>query len=146
MTFCQNCGSSVEGKFCAKCGAPQAQDTGPQTAPPPISPGGSSGLADNIAGALCYVPIVAIIFLLVEPYSRNKLIRFHAFQSLFLLAAMIVTNIAITAVFEIFWSFWGLFGLVRLAFFAIWVFLIIKTYQGEKMVRPVIGPLAEKQA
>ncbi len=148
MAFCQSCGSPVDGKFCPKCGAPTGQPAGSAAgAPPPISPtSGSSGLSDNVAGALCYIPLVAVIFLVVEPYSRNKLIRFHAFQSLFLLAAVIVINIAITAVFEIFWSFFGLWMLIRLAYFAIWVFMIFKTFQGEKIVLPGIGPLAEKQA
>lgn len=147
MAFCQSCGSPVEGKFCAKCGA--AQGAGPQTgAPPPISPSGpgASGLTDNVAGALCYIPIIGILFLLVEPYNRNKLIRFHAFQSLFLLGAMIVFNIVVVSIASFLWGFWGLWVLIRLVFFAAWLYLIIKTFQGEKVVLPVIGPLAENQA
>jgi len=147
MAFCQSCGSPVEGRFCDKCGA--AQGSGTQTgAPPPISPSGSgaSGLADNVAGALCYIPIIGLIFLLVEPYSRNKLIRFHAFQSLFLLGAMIVFNIVVVSVASFLWGFWALWALIRLVFFAAWLYLVIKTFQGEKVVLPVIGPLAENQA
>lgn len=52
--------------------------------------GASSGLSDNVASALCYIPIVGLIFLLVEPYSRNRAVRFHAIQSLMLLVASIV--------------------------------------------------------
>src|SRR5207245_2655186 len=36
------------------------------------------------------VTIVGIIFLLIEPYSHNKAVRFHAFQGLFLVVAYIV--------------------------------------------------------
>jgi len=103
-------------------------------------------LADNVAGALCYIPIIGLIFLLVEPYSRNKLIRFHAFQSLFLLGAMIVFNIVVVSVASFLWGFWALWALIRLVFFAAWLYLVIKTFQGEKVVLPVIGPLAENQA
>src|SRR5262245_28652220 len=101
MAFCQSCGSPLDGKFCRKCRAPAGQRARSTTGRPPrMSPAsGSSGLSDSAAGALCDIPIVAVIFLVVVPYKRNKLIRFHAFQRLFLLAAVIVINIGITAVF-----------------------------------------------
>ena len=36
---------------------------------------------------LCYVTLIpAIIFLVVAPYNQNRLIRFHAWQSIFLLS------------------------------------------------------------
>jgi uncharacterized membrane protein len=149
MTYCQNCGSPVEGRFCAKCGAASGQDAGStaeQPAPPPIGPS-ESIMADNIASALCYVPLLGgIVFLLLEPYSRNKLIRFHAFQALLLFAAMFVINIVLTSFIEIFWSFWGIYRLLRLIYFVLWVYLAYKAYSREKVVLPVIGPLAEKQA
>ena len=148
MTYCQSCGSPVEGKFCAKCGAAAGQNAGPFTGPSSTPPAGTGagGLADNVASALCYIPIIGVIFLLIEPYNRNKLIRFHAFQSLFLVALMFVVNIVLASVMEIVWGFWGVFGLLRLAFFVLWLFLIIKTFQGQKVVLPIIGALAEKQA
>lgn len=147
MAFCQNCGSQVDGKFCAKCGAPSGQDAGtaaPPEIPPPAS--GEAGLADNIAGALCYIPILGVIFLLIEPYSRNKLIRFHAFQSLFLVAAMFVINIALTALFEMFWGVFAFYALFKLVYIGLLIFLALKAFKGEKVVLPVIGPLAAKQA
>ena len=147
MAFCQNCGSQVDGKFCAKCGAPSGQDTetpGPNAIPPAAS--GEPGLADNIAGALCYIPILGVIFLLIEPYSRNKLIRFHAFQSLFLVAAMFVINIALTALFEMFWGVFAFYALFKLIYIGLLIFLALKAFKGEKVVLPVIGPLAQKQA
>jgi len=104
-------------------------------------------MSDNVASALCYVPLLGgVIFLLLEPYNRNKVIRFHAFQALFLFGAMFVLNIALTSFLEIFWSFWGMYRLLRLAYLVLWVFMAYKAYSGEKVVLPVIGPLAEKQA
>src|SRR5437762_53663 len=96
MAYCPNCGSTVEGKFCAKCGTAVGIGTTPGSSSFPSEPPGSpaaSGLTDNIAGALCYTVILGIVFLLIEPYKRNKLIRFHAFQALFLCGALIVVNI-----------------------------------------------------
>src|SRR5262245_59123493 len=87
MAYCQSCGSPVEGRFCPKCGAPTGLDP---TAPPlqgEFSLPKGVGLSDNLAAALSYIPIVGLIFLLLEPYSRNRLVRFHAIQSLLLVAA-----------------------------------------------------------
>jgi hypothetical protein len=37
-----------------------------------------------VAGMLAYFTIIpAIIFLLIEPYNRNRFVRFHSFQCLF---------------------------------------------------------------
>src|SRR5439155_5732480 len=105
MPFCQSCGSPVEGRFCAKCGAPTGLDPDAQTgssAVPPASPVEHT-LPENLAAALCYIPILGgVVFLLVEPYNHNKLIRFHAFQALYLVAVIIVLNIVLTSVFGVF--------------------------------------------
>ena len=149
MAFCQNCGSPVEGRFCAKCGTPAGVEPGAPAGPTAIPPAGSAapGLSDNLAAALCYIPIIGVVFLLIEPYSRNQLIRFHAIQSLLLVAAMWVTMLIISSVFEIMGGLmWTFYPLIRLAFFAILVFAALRAYKGTKIVLPVIGPLAEKWA
>src|SRR5437016_5100942 len=57
---------------------------------------GSGGLAENVAGMLAYVTFIpAIIFLLLEPYSRNRFIRFHSFQCIFLSVALFVIHIVL---------------------------------------------------
>jgi len=101
-----------------------------------------------VAATLCYVFILAIVFLLIEPYNRNKTVRFHAFQAIFLWVAMIVVYIGIGFLGIIFpwWLTSTLSLLVNLGFFILWIFLLIKTYQGDKVSLPVIGDMAEKQA
>jgi len=119
--------------------------------PQPI--GASAPMADNIAAALCYGlwVIVAILFLVLEPYSRNKTIRFHAFQAIFFHVACIVIWILFGIVFSIILSVLhlGILGvlanLVWLLFFIAWLYLVISAFQGKKVVLPIIGPLAEKQ-
>jgi uncharacterized membrane protein len=92
--------------------------------------------------------------LVLEPYNKNRNIRFHAFQSIFTWLAMIVVWIAflivssiITMIPFIGWTvsvlLWPLFGL---AMFALWLALMYKAYNRERWVLPIIGPLAEKQA
>jgi uncharacterized membrane protein len=149
MAFCPNCGSTVEGKFCAKCGAAVGGGADPAAGPsfPTQTPSaGSSGLTDNVASALAYIPIIGLIFLLIEPYNRNKLIRFHAFQSLFLLAAVIVVNIVLNVFASMMFSLYFIWSLIHLAELVLWLFMIFKTFSGAKVVLPIIGPIAEKQA
>ena len=160
MAFCPSCGTPVEGKFCARCGTPVAGGAPPPTGTPPPSaapPQAASAMAPNVAGALAYALglITGIIFLVLEPYNRDREVRFHAFQSIFfnlaLIAAYIVLFIFGSVLGMVVPSFGnaliGLFSLLLwLGSIALWVVLIIKAYSGSKLVLPVIGPLAEKQA
>jgi uncharacterized membrane protein len=152
MTFCPNCGASVEGRFCAKCGAA----VGAPAASTPAGMGAGSGpvisgagMTDNVAGALAYVLgfITGILFLVLEPYSRNRNVRFHAFQSIFLSVGLIILQFVISSLSVISLGLSVMLGLLlSLASLLIWLFMLWKTYQGEKVVLPVIGPIAEKQA
>jgi hypothetical protein len=112
MPFCASCGTQAEGKFCPKCGAAIVAGG---AAPPPSVPGASAApvasapMAENVASTLCYVLglITGIIFLVLEPYSKNRTVRFHAFQSIFLNVAVIVIEIIMVIVFRILIEFWG---------------------------------------
>jgi len=150
MAFCSNCGAPVEGRYCPKCGkavesnAPPVEPTAAPVEPgPPLS---APGLRENMAAALCYVPffVAPIIFLVLEPYSRDKVIRFHAFQSIFLNVAMVVLWTVLRMILPL--VAWRLFGLLDLAFLILWIYLFLQTYQGKKVLLPVIGELAAKQA
>jgi len=113
-------------------------------------------MAENVASTLCYVLglITGIIFLVLEPYSKNRTVRFHAFQSIFLNVAVIVIEIIMVIVFRILIELLGFFGLLSGIFFPIfglallilWLYLLLSTYQGKTIVLPIIGPLAQKQA
>ncbi len=175
MAFCANCGAEVQGRFCAKCGAPApapgAAPSPSASAPPPPPPPAASpfpaaagpaptaqaaGLEENLACALCYVLglLTGILFLVLAPYNQNRLIRFHAFQSIFLniawIAIYIVLSIVGIALFSI--PFLGaMLSIVLhlaafLGFFILWLMLMYKAYNRERWVLPFIGPLAEKQA
>jgi uncharacterized membrane protein len=110
----------------------------------------SGAMADNVASALCYLVglITGIIFLVLAPYNKNPVIRFHAFQSIFLHVACIVVAIGLNMMLGIM-HLWGMFflgSLFWLACFVLWVILLLQTYQGKTIVLPVIGPLAQQQA
>jgi uncharacterized membrane protein len=121
---------------------------------PPAPSATSSGLADNVAAALAYVTIIpAIIFLVLEPYNRIPLVRFHSFQSIFFCIAAFVLQVGVMIV-EGFLHFiplsWVIFSgfnaLLGLVLFIAWLIAILKAFKGEVYKLPVIGDLAEKQA
>jgi uncharacterized membrane protein len=151
MAFCPSCGTSVSGNFCPKCGASMtggASAAAPPPPPPPTAPLNVAGIPTNIASLLCYIiPVVCpIIFLVVDPYRRDRKIRFDAFQSIFLTVVFIAISILIDIILGGSYALYQLARLVRLAEFVLIVFMAFKAYQNDKVVLPIIGPLAEKQA
>jgi uncharacterized membrane protein len=51
---------------------------------------------ENIAGALAYVSFIpAAVFLVVDPYNRNRFVRFHSVQCLLLWGAAVALAIAL---------------------------------------------------
>ena len=114
---------------------------------PPRPVIGRTGLfRDNVAGSLAYFTFLpAIIFLLSEPYKRNRFIRFHSWQSVWLTVTVLILAVL---------SFFVLGHLVILLACAIgfvgavvvWMLLIVKALQGEMFKLPWIGNFAEHQA
>jgi uncharacterized membrane protein len=107
---------------------------------------------ENVAAALCYLPFVGVLFLLIEPYNRNRTIRFHAFQSTFYYIAWIIIAIALGIVSSIFFPvglgfLWAMISrLVELALFVGLVVMAVKAFQGQRFSMPIVGPMAQKQA
>jgi uncharacterized membrane protein len=132
--------------FCPSCGKP----LGP--AKPTL--GTTGGIRDNFAGALACFVIPAIVLLLRDPFRRNRFIRFHSFQAIFLVAALMVLGIVlrIVAVVLLVIPVIGhllvllipMIGLLGVAI--LWLILLVKALQGEMFRLPFIGDLAEKQA
>jgi len=145
--------------FCSGCGAAIADGTtmcGTCSAKAPVAASGG-GLSDNIAGLLCYSPvgiIADIIFLVAEPYNKNKFIRFHAFQSLFTALGLIILGFVLGVVLGIFVMIpvvgWIIDVLLWAAFIlgniTLWVVMMIKAYQMQTVRLPFVGDLAAKQA
>lgn len=121
---------------------------------PPYPATASSGLSDNFAAALAYVTIIpAIIFLVLEPYSRIPLVRFHSFQSIAFCVAAFALSVVLT-IAQMFLHFiplsWMLFSILNLVLslglFVAWLVVILKASKGEWYKLPIIGDFAEKQA
>ena len=150
--FCASCGAQMAdtATVCPACGKSSAPSAGGGAAAAP-----AGGLQDNVAGLLVYlVGILAVVFLLIEPYNKNKFVRFHCFQCLFFWGGVIAAWIALTIVGMVLGmvpvvgaiiTFLAAIGL-WLAMFVGWILLMVKAYQGQMWKLPVIGNLAEQQA
>lgn len=91
----------------------------------------------NLKSALCYIPgvglVVAIVLLVLE--SDNHEIKWHALQALIfgISAALVSFAFAVTGVLAF------VAPLINIAAFVIQLVLLVKTYQGKKVMLPVIS-------
>ncbi len=119
---------------------PEVAEVAPEFRSQPAT--GGTGLAPNVAGALCYFLglVTGIVFLMIE--KEDQSVRFHAMQSIVLSAAVFVVSIVLGFVPILGWLL-GL--LINLAVGVLWVVLMVKAYQGEAWEVPVLGKIAREQ-
>jgi uncharacterized membrane protein len=118
--------------------------------------GGTVGiLPENIAGALAYFTFIpAILFLLLEPYKKNRFLRFHSLQCLLLWGGAILIGIALKLASVVLFIVPVLGPLlvlvvavvVVLAVIVIWLVLVVKAFQGEMFHLPLLGEFAAQYA
>ena len=100
------------------------------------------GIEENVEGLLCYVLgfLTGIVFLVLE--KENKFVRFHAMQSIVVFLALFIISI-VAGVIPIIGT------LISIIIFPVsiilWIFLMVKAYQGEKYKLPWAGDFAEQQ-
>jgi uncharacterized membrane protein len=146
---CAQCHAQMpdESSFCPQCGQ--------EVAGKRVELGSTRGIPDNVLGALAYVTFIpAIVFLFVEPFNKNRFLRFHSFQCLFLFIVLGIVGLTLRialAVLSVVPAVGRpmsmlLLGIVLLGCFILWVVLLIKALQGEMFKLPVIGDWAERQA
>lgn len=122
-----------------------------------------SGLDENVAGALSYLLgiVTGLIFYLIE--KDNPFVRFHAAQSMAVWGLVVVTYIVLSVIgtaiqIVTFSGSTGGFivgslislvlGLVWLVLllggFALWIYLMVRAYQGETPRIPIAAGIADK--
>lgn len=117
------------------------------------SASGGTGLAENVAGLLCYVAgwITGLIFILID---KRPFVKFHAAQSIVLFGAIIVVDILLVFlnVGSMFggWMVWVfstlIWSVLWIGTFVLWILCMVKAYQGVRFKLPVVGDIAEKIA
>jgi uncharacterized membrane protein len=108
---------------------------------------------DNLAAAAAYITFFpAIFFVSVEPFKRNRFVRFHSFQSIFFAVATIAAAIAMRLLYSLlslipvlgYLLAWLASAVLLLGWVILWLVLLVKALQGETLKLPWIGSLAEK--
>jgi len=142
MPFCSQCGNQVDAgdAFCAKCGA--RQPVAPLRQADPFA-----SITPRTTSVLCYIPgigwIASIVVLASERFRTNRLVRFHAFQGLYLFVAWLIEDWVLKPILsEI--PHAHLNGVIQAVLLGVSIFMIIKTSQEEVCSLPIIGELAEK--
>jgi uncharacterized membrane protein len=157
MPFCTQCGHEAGSAdaFCGQCGARQSASGTPPNPPPnfinqpmhdPLA-----GLSPRTAAILCYVPaigwIAAIIVLAARRFKDNHLMRFHAFQGLYLFAAWLVVDWVVGPIVHFTpGPSHHIELLLQAVILAVSIFMMVKASHDEAYVLPIIGELAQRSA
>lgn len=157
MAYCTKCGANVPdaARFCQVCGQAQA-GAAPGTAVPGPPVQAQSGLSENTAALLSYVLgwLTGIIFFLID---RRPYVRYHAAQSIVTFGGLHILRAILAVAFGLGWwwgggwpgfgfrSAGGLFVLWALGILTLvlWIYCMIKAYQGERFKLPIAGDIAE---
>ena len=115
------------------------------------------GLDANVAALLAYIPIclvgLVISIIIIATDKTNKLARFHAFQSLCLMAIAIVIYFILGVIIgaAAVSNSGGMASIASLLYLVVFlgilgavILCMVKAYQGEIFKLPVIGDLADK--
>jgi uncharacterized membrane protein len=153
MAFCSVCGvQTADGSTICPAHAGAATGGGAAVQSVPTAAG---GMTDNVAGMLAYITIIpSILFLVIEPYNKNRFVRFHSFQNIFFCVAAFVGWIALFIISAVL-AFIPILGhliafllwmVLSVGLLVVWIMLLIKANQGQMWKLPMIGDMAEKQA
>jgi len=144
MPFCSQCGNQVSAAqpFCGKCGARQPISS----APPPPPPDPMAGVNPRTASILCYVPavgwIVSIVVLASERFRRDRRIRFHAFQGLYLFVAWLMEDWVIRPMFSVMMPGLHFHQIIQAVLLGMSIF--IKAAHDQAYALPLFGELAQR--
>jgi len=141
VAFCKSCGQDIgTANFCPKCGASQSAAAAPVAATIAAS---SEGLAENVAGLLCYALgwVTGLIFLLID---KRPWVKFHAAQSIAVFGGLTIIRIGL--LFMSHFLGWAIFALIGLISLVLWIFLMVKAYQHETVRIPIAADIADNLA
>ena len=105
-----------------------------------------------MAAAISYITFIpAVLFLVMEPYNRDRFVRFHSWQSISLWIVLVGVRIIFYVLSAMsFHLLWWLFLLIRMAIgfvlFVFWLIALIKASQGQWYKIPIVGDLASSFA
>jgi uncharacterized membrane protein len=92
--------------------------------------------------------VTGILFLYVEPYSRDEFVRFHARQSIVFSIAWFAIEIVLGVFIAVMPGLLAgllrlILGLINIALAIFWVYLMYKAYRGERYRIPQLADWAD---
>jgi uncharacterized membrane protein len=120
------------------------------------------GLSPNAAAVISYIwiPVTSAIVLVTE--KENRMVRFHAFQALFMGLAVFVATLVLSLVIGVLTLVAGAVStelglivsvgsllvwlVIAAGLLGLWVFCLVKAYRGEMYKLPAVGNYAAKMA
>ncbi len=83
--------------------------------------------------------------LVADRFRGERTARFHAYQGLYLFVAWMLVHWAIGIWLRLVFDHRFPFdGILELGVLALWIFMLVKTSNGERFSLPIVGELAEK--
>jgi uncharacterized membrane protein len=116
--------------------------------PPPAGTDSLSGLNPRTAAILCYVPaigwIVSIVVLASERFRHHRMVRFHAFQGLYLFVAWLMEDWVFKPMLFLRIPTLHLHGLIEAVLLVMSIFMMVKASHDEAYALPLFGELAQR--
>ncbi len=136
--------NKVESSSSAPAENAQSQNTQPvqpaanqSATPAPVRPAVSSD--DRLWGAICYIPMMALLALIVRPESAY--VKLHGKQGLLMLGLFFCTVI----MYVLFWPLGPILGMLgQFALFVLSIYSAYLAFMGNWWKIPVLGDVAEK--
>src|SRR5262245_18872214 len=128
-------------KFCSQCGT--AAGPPPRVVSQTRNAAQSDLLPDQSASALAYMfgPVSGALFLSLDSYRDNPVVRFHAWQSIFFSCGAAVIYLSILVIAFGFPALstvlLSLVGVSIVILLLVWVYLIWRAWSGKKVVLPL---------
>ena len=157
-TFCGRCGArqlvAAEPEPPPRSTPPPRPEPPPQAAaPPPVSrpPLGADPLANinpRTAAILCYVPaigwIAAIVVLASERFRQDRLVRFHAFQGLYLFVGWLMADWVLRPVLFMTIPHLHIHQIIQAGLLGMSIFMMVKAAHDVPYSLPLFGELAHR--
>src|SRR5215467_4070461 len=150
MPFCSQCGNQVmpNDAYCGKCGTRQPGTPGAtSSAPPPPMPNALQSMNPKTASILCYVPwvgwIAAIVVLASDRFRRDRAVRFHAFQGLYLFVGWLIADQVMRPLFDGI-AHLHIYQLIEAVLLGMSIFMMVKAANDQTYSLPLFGELAQR--
>jgi uncharacterized membrane protein len=142
MPFCSQCGNQVHERdaYCGRCGFRQPAPYGGPADP-------LSQISPRTASICCYIPgvgwIASIIVLASQKFRKDRIVRFHAFQGLYLFVAWLLDGWVLRPMSHFVPNF-PFHGIVEALLLGLSIFMIVKAAHNEAYSLPLFGELAQR--